>query len=61
VTVIHLNACNDSFSQGELSVHRYDLEDIKLFLRSTKNKRGVKVQEYFPDLNIFVDRAEFDG
>lgn len=50
--------CSEVFSQGEFNVRSYDLEDIKLFLRSTKNKRGVKVQEYFPDLKQFVDRAK---
>lgn len=50
--------CSVSFSQGEASTRSYGLEDIKLFLRSTKNKRGVKVQEYFPDLKQFVDRAK---
>lgn len=50
--------CSESFSQGEASVRSYDLEDIKLFLRATQNKRGVKVQEYFPDLVQFVDRAK---
>ncbi len=47
-----------SFSQGEPTARSYELEDIKLFLRATKNKRGVQVQEYFPDLKLFVERAK---
>lgn len=31
-----LSECSESLSQGELNVRSYDLEDIKLFLRSTK-------------------------
>lgn len=50
--------CSVSLSQGEQISRSYELEDIKLFLRSTKNKRGVQVQEYFPDLKQFVDRAK---
>ncbi len=50
--------CSVSFSQGEPTARSYELEDIKLFLRATKNKRGVQVQEYFPDLKLFVDRAK---
>ncbi|KAL0172965.1 hypothetical protein M9458_033276, partial [Cirrhinus mrigala] len=44
-------------SQNEFIGRSYELDDIKLFLRSTKNKRGVRVQEYFPDLKQFVDKA----
>ncbi len=29
-----------------------------MFLRATKNKRGVQVPEYFPDLKLFVERAK---
>lgn len=47
-----------SFSQGETTDCSYGLEDIELFLRATKNKRGVRVKEYFPDLKQFVDRAK---
>lgn len=46
--------CSVSLSQSEQISRSYELEDIKLFLRSTKNKRGVQVQEYFPDLKQFV-------
>ncbi len=29
-----------------------------MFLRLTKNKRGVRVHKYFPDLKQFVDQAK---
>ncbi len=50
--------CSVSFSQGEPTARSYELEDIKLFLRATKNKRGVQVQEYFPDFKLFVEREK---
>lgn len=50
--------CSMVFSQGETSVRTYGLEEIKLFLRTTKNKRGVRVKDYFPDLKQFVDRTK---
>jgi hypothetical protein len=50
--------CSVNTSQSEPTARSYELEDIKLFLRSTKNKRGVQVQEYFPDMLQFVERAK---
>lgn len=50
--------CSVNFSQSEVVDRSYELEDIKLFLRSTKNKRGVRVKEYFPDLKQFADKAK---
>ncbi|KAI2646015.1 putative 149 kDa protein [Labeo rohita] len=44
-------------SQNDFSSRNYDVEDIKLFLKSTKNKRGVCVQEYFPDIKQFVEKT----
>lgn len=46
-----------TLSQGDFSGRDYELDDIKLFLRSTKNKRGVRVQEYFPDVKQFAEKA----
>lgn len=46
-----------SFSQCDFSSRSYELDDIKLFLRATKNKRGVCVNEYFPDAEQFVDKT----
>lgn len=47
-----------TLSQNEFVGRSYELDDIRLFLRSTKNKRGVRVQEYFPDLKQFVEKAK---
>lgn len=47
-----------TLSQSEFSSRNYDVDDIKLFLRSTKNKRGVLVNEYFPDVGQFVEKAK---
>lgn len=46
-----------TLSQGEFIGRDYGLDDIKLFLRSTKNKRGVRVQEYFPDVKQFAEKT----
>lgn len=35
------------------------MEDIKLFLKATKNKRGVCVADYFSDTKQFVDKTRF--
>lgn len=35
----------------------YEADDIRLFLRATKNKRGVRVEQFFPDYRQFVDKA----
>lgn len=50
-----------TLSQSELSSRNYDVDDIKLFLKSTKNKRGVLVNEYFPDVGQFVEKTKFHG
>ncbi len=46
-----------SLSQSDFSTRSYEVDDIKLFLRATKNKRGVRVTEYFPDAKQFVDKT----
>lgn len=46
-----------ALSQGDFSSRSYDVDDIKLFLKSTKNRRGVCVQEYFPDIKQFVEKT----
>jgi len=46
-----------TLSQGEFFGRDYRLDDIQLFLRSTKNKRAVRVQEYFPDVKQFAEKA----
>ncbi len=35
-----------SLSQSDFSGCHYEVDDIKLFLRATKNKRGVRINEY---------------
>lgn len=47
-----------SMSQSDFSCRSYEVEDIKLFLKATKNKRGVRVFEYFPDIKQFVDKTK---
>lgn len=42
---------------SDFSVRSYDAEEIQLFLKSTKNKRGVCVQEYFPNVKQFVEKT----
>ncbi|XP_073712913.1 uncharacterized protein [Misgurnus anguillicaudatus] len=45
-----------SFSQSDLH-STYEVDDVKLFLRATKNKRGVRVEQFFPDIKQFVDKT----
>ncbi len=49
-----------SQTEGEASdiSRSYEVDDIKRFLNTTKNKRGVIVKEYFPDLKQFHDKAK---
>ncbi len=47
-----------ALSLSEFSVRSYNAEEIKTFLKSTKNKRGVCVQEYFPNLTQFVEKTK---
>ncbi|XP_053096690.1 uncharacterized protein LOC117599305 [Pangasianodon hypophthalmus] len=46
-----------SLSQSDFSGRHYEVDDIKLFLRATKNKRGVRINEYFPDIKQFVEKT----
>ncbi len=49
---------SDSDSSVALSQSdSYDVDDIKLFLRATNNKRGVNVRDYFPDVKQFVEKT----
>lgn len=45
-------------SQSDFSGRHYEVDDIKLFLRATKNKRGVHVEDYFPDIKQFIDNTK---
>ncbi len=46
--------------EGEASdiSRSYEVDDIQRFLNTTKNKRGVIVKEYFPDLKQFHEKAK---
>lgn len=46
-----------ALSLSDFSVRNYDAEEIKLFLKSTKNKRGVCVQEFFPNITQFIEKT----
>ncbi|RXN00469.1 hypothetical protein EOD39_9411 [Acipenser ruthenus] len=35
----------------------YTLDEFKLFMESTKGKRGVKIENFFPDLRLFLHSA----
>lgn len=54
-----LSDSSASLSQSDFVARNYEVEDIKLFLRSTKNKRGVRVNEYFPDAVQFLEKTKF--
>lgn len=47
-----------SLSQFDCVGRSYEVDDIKLFLMSTKNRRGVRVNDYFPDLKQFVEKSK---
>lgn len=47
-----------ALSQSEVSRRDYDMDDIKMFLKITKNKRGVVVGDYFPDIEQFVEKSK---
>ena len=44
-----------SNSQGK---KLYSPEKIKMFLQQTKNQRGVKLEDYFPDIGLFYLSAK---
>ncbi len=46
-----------SLSQSDFSSRGYEVDNIKFFLRATKNKRGVRVDDYFPDIIQFVGKT----
>lgn len=55
------NESSDSvfnFSQRDSSSHDCEVEDIKIFLKATKNKRGVHVCEHFQDIKQFIDKTK---
>lgn len=44
-----------SFSQKRSVRSAYTLEKIKKFLQTTKGMKGVKVEDYFPDRELFIN------
>ncbi|KAI2643940.1 Transposon TX1 uncharacterized 82 kDa protein [Labeo rohita] len=46
-----------SCSQSEWICQDYDTEEIRKFLKLTKNLRGVQVADYFPDIKRFVENT----
>ncbi len=55
-----LSECSISCSlpQSDFPSRSYTVEDIKSFLKVTKNARKVKVDEYFPDVLQFIEKAK---
>lgn len=46
-----------SCSQNEWTCQDYDTEEIRKFLKLTKNLRGIQVADYFPDIKRFVENT----
>ncbi len=46
-----------SCSQEEWTCQNYHTEEIRKFLKLTKNLRGVQVADYFPDIKRFVENT----
>ncbi len=46
-----------SCSQEELTCQNYHTEEIRKFLKLTKNLRGVQVADYFPGIKRFVENT----
>lgn len=44
-------------SQSECQIQGYDVQSIKLFLKTTKNKRNVNVENFFRNTLLFVERS----
>lgn len=47
-----------SLPQGGFSSRVYSVDDIKQFLKVTKNVRRVKIEEFFPDILQFIEKAK---
>lgn len=46
-----------SCCQKEWTCQEYDTDEIRKFLKLTKNVRGVQVADYFPDIKRFVENT----
>ncbi len=55
-----LSECSISCSlpQSDFPSRSYTVEDIKSFLKVTKNARKVRVDSYFPDVLQFIEKAK---
>lgn len=42
------------YSQSDYHIRGYDIQNIKHFLRITKNKRNVNVEDHFPNAQLFT-------
>lgn len=51
------NSCSTS-SQQDQTTAIYTFDAIRDFLKRTKNKQGVRVEEYFPDIMGFIDSVQ---
>lgn len=47
-----------SCSQSEWKSNYYSAEEIKKFLKVTKNQRGVQIADFFPDLKRFAESTK---
>lgn len=45
------------YSQSDCRIQGYDVQNIKRFLRTTKNKRNVNIENHFPNAQLFVERS----
>ena len=53
-----IDLSDSSLPDGQLK-NGYSLLKIRSFLEKTKGKRDVKVEEYFPDTNLFIQSARW--
>lgn len=52
-----LSDSSSVLSQTEYQITGYDVHNIKQFLKITKNKRNVNVENYFPNTQLLVERS----
>ncbi len=56
----HISECSFSarLPLGGFSSRIYTVDDIKSFLKTTKNLRKVKIEDYFPDIMQFIENIK---
>lgn len=52
------DSSTSSCSQSEWKCDNYSADEIKKFLKVTKNQRGVQIADFFPDLKRFVESTK---